>query len=268
MTHIFCFTGTGNSLLVARMLGHSLGGATVQPMEEMTSARIADGDSVGLVFPVYFLGLPRIVAERLRACDLGKGTYVFAAATNGGDVGNTLDQADRVLRAKGLRLNLGVEIPMGDNSLALATTPEVLRERMEAVPLRVESLARAVADRMESSQPYRRTPLVTAYAKAMKAGFDLYYRPRKGAANKAVCTGCGLCSRLCPTGTIELTGGFPAWGGSCAYCFACVNWCPRGAVSLGRLSPGVERQYRCPGITAADLMARPDGQEEGEAGQG
>jgi hypothetical protein len=253
-TRVFYHTGTGNSLLVARSLAESLGAGPPLPLRALASLPLTGLEALGLVFPVNFLGLPRYVRDLLRGAALHEGLYVFAAATNGGDPGNALGEVDRILREKGLRLDYGTSLPMGDNSLATATTSAKLRERLGDIDRRVDGLARAVVSRAASPGPYGTRARTRIAGWAMEAGFELYFRPRKGRVDPEACVGCGLCARICPTGNIALDGGEPRWGDRCALCFGCLNWCPREAVSLGRLAPGPgRRQYRCPGVEAAEL---------------
>lgn len=255
---IFVHSGTGNSLLVARKLAESLKGARLRPMGELplAAAEGREGGALGLVFPVNFYALPRIIVELLEKSDLRGREYVFAAATNGGDAGNALWQADRLLRRKGARLDYGVELPMGDNSITLATPPSVLEERMNDLGARIGGLARVVASGERREKAYRFKARAVVVGGIMEAGVRLLYRAGKGAADRAACSGCGACAKLCPVGNIRMEDGRPAWGENCALCFACVNWCPRKAVSLGRVSPASRgTQFRCPGIEAEELTA-------------
>jgi ferredoxin len=255
---IFVHSGTGNSLLAAKKLARSLKGARLRPMAELPwAAREGRGSgALGLVFPVNFYALPRFLVELLEKSDLRGREYIFAAATNGGDAGNALWQADRLLRRKGARLDYGVELPMGDNSITIATPPAVLEERMSDLGGRIDDLARAVASGERLVGPYRFKARAAAVGKIMDAGYRLLYRAGKGAADRAACSGCGICARLCPVGNIRMEDGRPAWGDRCALCFACVNWCPRKVVSLGRISPAAKgAQFRCPGVEAEELMA-------------
>jgi flavodoxin len=67
MRTIICYyTGTGNALALAKELKGALGDDTqlIRVTDYQNGANIElDADTVGFVFPVYFLSLPAIVKE-------------------------------------------------------------------------------------------------------------------------------------------------------------------------------------------------------------
>ncbi len=115
-TTIYYYTGTGNSLWVARTLAHELGGAdVVNIVESGERVVVAPARAVVIVFPVHMWGLPSAVirfADRLRTLSPG---YVCAVAVNAGQVSNTLVQMKRLLARKGLVLSLGFEVKTPSN---------------------------------------------------------------------------------------------------------------------------------------------------------
>jgi formate hydrogenlyase subunit 6/NADH:ubiquinone oxidoreductase subunit I len=57
--------------------------------------------------------------------------------------------------------------------------------------------------------------------------------------DEAKCTGCGMCSRVCPSFAIEMKGlgpkceGIKVNLGACLFCQQCEESCPTGAIKLG-----------------------------------
>lgn len=49
-----------------------------------------------------------------------------------------------------------------------------------------------------------------------------------------VCISCGLCERICPTGTISMQAGKPVWTDTCVQCVACIHRCPVRAIEYGK----------------------------------
>jgi hypothetical protein len=61
-TKVYAFSGTGNSLAVARVLARRLDAQLVSIRAEMDRERvIASAEAIGLVFPVYHKSIPMIL---------------------------------------------------------------------------------------------------------------------------------------------------------------------------------------------------------------
>ncbi|MCK5773172.1 MAG: flavodoxin family protein, partial [Thermoplasmata archaeon] len=65
MNKLYYFTGTGNSLWVAKQLAKQLSNFSIEPIANLLSdnkkIENPDSDMIGLVFPVYIFGPPLIV---------------------------------------------------------------------------------------------------------------------------------------------------------------------------------------------------------------
>ena len=116
-TSIYYFSGTGNSLAVARSIANELGETDVIPIPK---AMHGDPDlaapRLGLVFPVYVWGLPRTVADFVKQLKPHNGQYVFAVTTCGGTPGGTLLQLQRLLRKNGSDLDAGFVVREANNT--------------------------------------------------------------------------------------------------------------------------------------------------------
>ncbi len=254
---IYYFSGTGNSLKVARDLAERL------PEARMTAVPVAleskpgePADSVGLVFPVYFGGLPLVVerfARRLPAAD-----YVFAVATHGGMPGNALRQLERVLAAKGTELSAGFAVQMPGNYTKLygARSRKAQSRFFAQAADQVEEIARKVAAR-ETHPPETGFFLATW-------SFAILYRlhfARKAHGKDSdfwadeKCTSCGICAKVCPVENIRLEDGRPTWLHHCEQCYACLQWCPEEAIQASRKTPDRKR-YHHPDIRVTDMFLR------------
>ncbi|MDP4095123.1 MAG: EFR1 family ferrodoxin, partial [Bacillota bacterium] len=81
-TNIFYFSGTGNSLKVSRDIAEQLGNTSIIPIDTLFNKEVdLNCDCIGIVFPVYMWGVPRIVKEFIKKINTEK--YVFAVATYG-----------------------------------------------------------------------------------------------------------------------------------------------------------------------------------------
>jgi len=119
-TILYWFSGTGNSLIAARELAKRLGGdVRLSPLARAIAGEFQPADRVGVVFPVYAFGPPRIVAEFFRTAPIPADAYLFAVATNGGMPGRTFHFIRRILKSRGLSLAAGWAPSLPGNCITL-----------------------------------------------------------------------------------------------------------------------------------------------------
>jgi flavodoxin len=91
-TKLYVYTGTGNSLWIARQLALELKGATLEFMPNLSKDLAVEADRVGIIFPVHIWGLPSRVIQFVNHLQVNSKTYLFALAVNAGQVAATLLQ--------------------------------------------------------------------------------------------------------------------------------------------------------------------------------
>lgn len=255
---VFYFSGTGNSLLFSRMIATQINGAELLPVVSLycnTSKKI-EADAVGFVFPVYCLDMPDLIREIIDKNNFNGIGYFFAVVTCGGNQGNTLNSLDKKLKAKGKKLSCGFEVKMGDNSIVYVTGQEKLKQRMESL----EGISSEIAAMVNKRETTRQVFEFKAYSVLMKClmniALSMYFRINRKRAVKEKCNQCGLCVAVCPVRNIKIVNGNVEWGDHCKRCYACLNWCPQSAVLFGRIELTQKQQYRCPGISATDIICQ------------
>ena len=94
---ILYFSGTGNSLSVARTLAEETGDSLCHMADALPPAgNPGTGEApvmmparvIGLVFPVYYNDVPDAVKEFLDKVRFDPSSYIYAAVTCGGSAGN------------------------------------------------------------------------------------------------------------------------------------------------------------------------------------
>ncbi|TFF85127.1 hypothetical protein EU523_00390 [Candidatus Heimdallarchaeota archaeon] len=115
-TTIYYFSGSGNSLIVARDLAFSLNGSLIPIAPLMDKKQInLNSEIIGIVFPVYFAdfnGVPFIVQRFIdKLTPLGS-KYLFAVCTHAAGPGSTIERLKKMIQKKGGNLAAGFNIQM------------------------------------------------------------------------------------------------------------------------------------------------------------
>lgn len=253
-TVIYYFTGTGNSLHIARLLGKQLRDCQIRSMAEQPPARQVGGpeENIGFVFPVYYWGMPRIVKQFIEKLDLSEGTYCFAIVNYGGLKLDTLGLLNDVLRLKGAQLAYGYGIKMPGNYVINygASSPEKISRITETANLELAKIAKAITKK--EALPIKRSG--TGISKW--ANGSIYKNIEKFDEKFTVtenCTGCGICNKVCPVNNIKLEAKKPTWQHHCERCMACIQWCPTEAIQYGQKTVKRKR-YHNNDVTAKDII--------------
>ncbi|WP_421909460.1 EFR1 family ferrodoxin [Methanolacinia petrolearia] len=259
-TKIYYFTGTGNSLAVVRRIGESLGDCEFIPIASIkeTEGNIEPGvEHVGIVCPVYDMGVPLIVKEFAGRIDLNGAEYCFAVVTMGGMGVSALHVLDKTLRGNcGKGLDSGFAIRMPANFPPLFKPPQ--GEKKDKILREADAKLDEIVGKIREGK--REYPALTPLSSLFK--ILTYGKFIKGVRScdseffvKDNCISCHACSDVCPTGNIEFAGGWPKWSHNCEMCFACLHFCPVEAIQWGKRTEGRGR-YRHPDIRILDMKAQ------------
>lgn len=95
---IFCYSGTGNCLDMAKTIARELGDTDIILMrKEPAVTDVRDAKRVGFVFPCYGGGLPGGVEESLRKIQVGLTAYTFGVCQYAGYMGSGLYKLNSII---------------------------------------------------------------------------------------------------------------------------------------------------------------------------
>ena len=255
-TEIYYFSGTGNSYVIAKDLQKLLEDAELHSIPAcMEHGRVpTEAQAVGLVFPLYFWGVPKVVSDFIEKLELKKDQTIFAVVTRGGKSyqGGALHQADKALKRKGARLNAGFYVQMPDNYIPLLKVPS-LKEQQEQFRKAGEKVKRIAASITKGESVVERE--VTAWVSPLltKPFVNRVMKMDTGFRAETDCNSCGLCEKVCRFHNIQMVDGKPQWQHHCQFCLACINYCPKQAIEYKKGTRGKVR-YHHPQVPVSDYM--------------
>lgn len=255
-TEIFYFSGTGNTLALARELAGKLEDTTLTSIPACKEEKVVStADAVGIFFPVYALGMPRAVAAFAARLEIPGQSYVFGVANYGGVGRNALLQLDRALRRQQRKLHAGFGIAMPSNYTPFggAESDAVQKRKFQRATDKIAVIADAVGERRPARIEHALLlPFAVTHA-LYRWLLQRILRDVKKFRATEKCIGCGLCARVCPVGNIALSDKRPVWGSNCEQCLACLQWCPSEAVEITGHTEGKKR-YHHPDVAVDDMV--------------
>jgi ferredoxin len=270
---IYYYSGTGNSLHVARELKHRLPGTELVPILSVLKkeTEVQGAEQVGLVFPIYVSTIPKPVRAFLDLTNFSSTQYLYAVTTNGGFPGKVDYLLFKLLNSKGFKLDYYTSLKMIVNT-ATGLMPAIMANKkwtelidadkvgkMELVLQKELNLvAENIAKRVKNIGPDCHPNL------ARRALLSITEKMSPMEKAKAIsffvdhdCNGCGTCEKVCPSEKIRLADSKPEWieTTQCYFCYACFNFCPQQAILVKgyKLKTG---RYKHPSVSAEDIAGQ------------
>ena len=240
MNRIYYFTGTGNSLHIAKTIQQSIEDTELISVTDVLSTKdkiVIKGDRVGFIFPVYFARLPVVVQNFMEKVDCIQANFTFSIITGGGLFGSLLKELNKILIKKNSQLDAGYLIKMPSNHPKIAhlqkrTNNEILQvaiSQMEKIKILVEHKKpnELVVSPMIIGRLITQFAFKKPYMQSQLGELDKVFSVNESCAN------CGKCVSYCPVKNISLDKGHVEWLHQCINCVRCYHLCPQSAIQFG-----------------------------------
>jgi ferredoxin len=252
---IFYFTGTGNSLQIARGVG--AGGPLISIPRFLRehhgqSERVpVAAEVIGLVFPTYWLTLPPLIVEFFQKVRL-ETEYLFAITTRGNLSIALKSHLLHTVRQNGHALSYFNKVSMPDNYLPLFDMKkEKLRYNEAAIAQSVAMMRADICARKRNIFGFSGLgllrPAFVRFSSGKLADYSQHFLVNDS------CNGCGTCTRVCSAQIIRLVDGVPVYNGACNACLACAHHCPQDAIHM-KVEKGSEH-YHNPTVSVDDIIS-------------
>lgn len=256
---IFYFTGTGNSLYVAKELEGDVR-SIPQVLHQKDLSFTAE--KIGIVCPIYGHEMPRMVKEFIEKAEF-RTPYFYMVLTYGANHGGAAQIADAFVQKAGKKADYVTTVEMVDNFL-----PVFDMEKQMAMDKQVEKqLERVKADIAACKKEIQKATMKDKMVhKAFRASMARMKKaPEAIWADYVVtdeCVGCGICTRVCPAGCIQLEEQKAVHSEkNCQACYACIQACPKKAILFKEglaKEPNPNARYRNEHVTLTELVEAND----------
>ena len=246
---IYYFSGTGNTLHVAKELAAHLPEAELVPIVHCIkeSNYTVQGDVVGFVFPLHGMTLPVPVRMFLQKATFTSNPYIFGLTTRGGTKVFAFEKMMGLLKRKNQILDASCILTMWGNDPKLKDYEDPSQADIAAmekdVQAQIESFANTINQRNTSlvdDSDYITfdfpKPITYLMEQLILFGMwtNTWHNVRDYFEADEKCVGCGVCEYVCLSGKIRMNGDKPVWQDDkkCYFCYTCLNYCPTQAIQI------------------------------------
>lgn len=247
---IYYFSGTGNSLHVARELEKRIPDTKIGPMVKFINKEVVEtsAKTVGFVFPIHMAMSPVPVRKFLDKMDLKSTEYIFAIATRVGTQHRAFVDVEDILKRKGKVLDSGFSLNMASNDPKFDDWHEATEEEIADLEVEVQSNLDLIQEIIINKEKRRKKD--TTFTRSMplfsiiSALLPFFIRfSSVEFYHDSQCVSCGTCEKVCLSEKIKLINEKPTWQKDvpCFSCYACINYCPQQAIQIK--SPRLLKTY-------------------------
>jgi ferredoxin len=232
---VFYFSGTGNCFDLAKRVANGIGECDIISIGNTKNFDYNKNyNSIGFIYPTYFLGLPNMVKKFVKNFHLinSKNTYYFVINTCGGKAGNGLTQFKEEFGKQNNKLNYGISVQMPSNYIIKYDRIENYENILEKAYRNMDLIIHSIKNK-ENNKIKRTNGLMKLISNCFLKNVntsDKYFNINNN------CTGCEICKEVCPVKNIEIINKIPNYNHKCEQCMACIQYCPRKAINYKNIT--------------------------------
>ena len=286
---IYCFSGTGNSLYVAKEIAKATGGEVELIKKSIFKKELnKDYNRLGIVFPVYHQGLPVMVDEFIKMLRGVEVSYLYGVSTYGDkptlalkylknrlkdqnmtlDFGSSVRMPYNYLRpskiGKGMYASFSVKVPnekkchilYNEATSKIQEINDIVKEKITGNVELSDRFIENLVDKLnlrDTLQKKQWLKIAGYKGKQPDTFFEAIALMDTNFSVSEKCSSCGLCALVCPSENISYKDNKPVWNHHCQQCMACFHWCRQGAINYG-VSSNPLMQYHHPQIMLKDII--------------
>lgn len=286
-TKVFYFSGTGNTLSLAREICQKIEADLVSISEFVKMGKNhIDAEKVVIVFPSYLAplsGLPLVVERFIKLIDNIVDINFFAVCNCGGyesvNALPSLQKVRKIIQSCGGKLYAAYSLRMPMNNLDYDHIPIPINRNHEDIirmsKLKIDRICSYIINNRKTRHKVVKDlfflvmkPVYIlmrpAIIKELKvkahepADSGLQYYELIPLTDKSIivdekCIGCGTCARICPVDNIIIVNKKPEFQHRCEMCFACDEWCKTDSIHHWSRTNGIK--YHHPEVCIEDMIS-------------
>ncbi|MEI3162558.1 MAG: EFR1 family ferrodoxin [Lachnospirales bacterium] len=247
---IFYFTGTGNSLYVAKKFGEN----PISIPQVINNDNLTfNDDTIGIVCPVYCHKPPKIVIEFMKKATFNT-NYFYMILTYGNRHGGVAEITQNIGKEYNIKIDYIKNILMVDNYLPVfdmneqITIDKRVDEQINETLTDVSERKHYIPETTDADREVQKTLIET-----LKQMPNFNSGEQITVTNK--CVGCGICEKVCPVGNFYIVNNKALRKKeTCEFCLACANNCPQKAITMSIIDKNPNARYRNKNITLQEII--------------
>lgn len=234
---MYYFSGTGNTLLVARRMKEAFENqkylVTLKKISISGDVELENDCHLGIVVPVAIQSTFPIVWDFIDRLPEGNMRQVFFADTMETFSGGIVGPMKKSLEAKGYKCIGAYEFKMATSMQTTEKKAEMGKEKNRIALLNAEEYVQSLID---GRTKWKRIPVLSDAMRFTSKGRSIWTKTSESIMiDHALCTKCRMCEKFCPVNAIRLTDQrMEIQYRQCISCMRCVNYCPQNAFTLGK----------------------------------